>query len=596
MAFDGAAGKLMLLDGDDDDGNNDAALREPLLIRASGGDQRQQRHQHHHHHRSHSFSQSRSNTNFHHHFPVALLSSGTSKPHLIGFARSLSDENLKQHGEHAPQTGNHHQQAAAVGMYAGSGVAGCLDSEKAEKASRRVTLRLLVACCLVVFLCYVDRANLGLAAQQFLDDLGFKETTYGTGVSAFFVGYVVFQIPSTMILERLGTPLWMGVSLCVWGLSAMSTSFVKTPFQFYAVRFCLGVAESGTFPGVWYYLGLFIPEDRLTFAIAAVDVTLVMSQVASAPMAAAIMRLAGFGGLEGWQWLFLSEGLPTIALGLYFWFMMPKDVQDAKFLTPAEKEWLGNEIVRVREEKRGVVDKREGFYSQVMEAVFNINLWGCTLVYLLRLMGMYVMLFWSVLLIGSMKRGDGLRVCDMDGQCGDSGDDSNDSSVVMLATVPYSAAAAMTIFNGWHSQKTNERKLHAAIPFMLGASVFALVPVLSKINFFLAFMALTLSAVGAVSGGSPVTALATAHLSHSAKAFGLGLYNAVANLGGVIGPLITGYLVQRFNSYSPAILAMAGVLFVGGMVVGLLHDPLRATKHPPRKDQDEEFVVDDYVV
>lgn len=468
--------------------------------------------------------------------------------------------------------------------------------EKGDLVLKKVARNLVGVCCLVVFLCYVDRANLGLSASELLGDLGWDEEVYATGVSVFFVGYVLFQIPSTMLMERLGTPVWMGISLLAWGFAAGATAFVRTPFQFYVIRFVLGVAESGTFPGIWYYLGLFIPQNRITFSIAAVDVTLVMSQVLAAPMAAGLMSLDGKLGLCGWQWLFLSEGLPTIALAAWFWFRMPRTPANAKFLRLDESEWLLNEMQWVNEEAG--MDDRQGpkpVFDQLYQALWNPGLWGCSIIYLLRLMSMYVILFWSVLLIGAMKSGNGLRPCPVgDPTCPQAGE--ADDLVVLLATIPYSFAAVATLLNGWHSQANDERKMHVAAPFMIGAAVFATVPFFTKVHFALGLIALTVGAVGAVSGGAVLTTIASAQLPPGSKAFGLGLYNAVANIGGVIGPMVTGVLVDRFGSYTPPIFTMAIVLFTGGFLVVFLRDPL--AQHAKRKgfsmersDQVEDLIV-----
>lgn len=472
----------------------------------------------------------------------------------------------------------------------------CKHPDKGGRALRKVARNLVGVCCLVVFLCYVDRANLGLSASQLLSDLGWDEQVYGTGVSVFFVGYVLFQVPSTMLMERLGTPVWMGISLFVWGLAAGATAFVRTPFQFYAIRFLLGVAESGTFPGVWYYLGLFIPQNQITFSIAAIDVTLVMSQVLAAPLAAGLMSLDGRLGLDGWQWLFLSEALPTIALGAWFWFQMPRTPKNAKFLNADESEWLLNEMQWVNEEA-GLDDKQgaKPVFDQLYDALWNPGLWGCSIIYLLRLMSMYVILFWSVLLIGAMKSGNGLRPCAPDDpSCPQAGE--TDNTVVLMATIPYSVAAVATLLNGWHSQAKDERKLHVAAPFMIGAAVFATVPFFAQVHFLLGLLALTVGAVGAVSGGAVLTTIASANLPRSSKAFGLGLYNAVANLGGVIGPMVTGILVAKSGSYTPPVLTMAMVLFTAGFFVVFIRDPL--TQHAKRKgfsragaDQVEDHIV-----
>eukprot|EP00803_Ostreobium_quekettii_P009324 evm.model.scf_350.6 EVM.evm.TU.scf_350.6 scf_350:89906-91794(+) len=451
----------------------------------------------------------------------------------------------------------------------------CKHPERIGPALAKVSANVVALCCLVVFLCYVDRAYVGLSASQLLADLGWGEEVYGTGVSVFFLGYVAFQIPSTMLMQQLGTPTWMGASLFVWGCSAAATAFVKTPGQFYFVRFVLGLAESGTFPGVWYYLGLFIPQSRITFSIAAVDVTLVMSQVLSPLAAAGLLRLDGFLGMHGWQWLFVSEAAPTIAVAACFWFGMPRGPAEARFLSSEDVEALEEEM-RAGQGCSGSGSCRgaKPVFDQLYDALMNPRLWGCALIYLLRLMAMYVMLFWSVLLITAMRSGDGLRPPCLHGASSCEHAVARDDTAVLLATLPYGAAALATLANAWHSQATNERRLHVALPFMAGAAIFAGMPVLADVSVALGLAALTAGAVGAVSGGSVLTTMASASLPQGSKAFGLGLYNAVANLGGIIGPMVTGVIVEKSGSYREAVVTMAMVLFAGGFLVVFLRDPL----------------------
>ncbi|CAD7701782.1 unnamed protein product [Ostreobium quekettii] len=443
---------------------------------------------------------------------------------------------------------------------------GFKNAEIGKTALGKISGNVVALCCAVVFLCYVDRAYVGLSARQLLADRGWDQGVYGASVSAFFLGYVVFQIPSALLMQRLGTPAVLGASLCAWGLAAAGTAFARTPGQFYAARLLLGVAESGTFPGVWYYLGLFLPRDRITVSMAAVDVSLVASQVLSPLAAAGLMGMDGMLGMAGWQWLFVSEVIPTLALGGWFWYRMPKGPSLARFLSREEAEWVAEEVGGA---EAASAEGRPAF-DQLYDAVASPRLWGCAVIYFLRLMAMYVMLFWSVLLISAMRSGRGLRPPLPQ----DPSSSHSNSAAILLATVPYAAAAAATLINGWHSQATRERTLHIALPFMLGGAIFGALPIFGGSHLALGLAALTIGAAGAVSGGSILTTIASATLPVGSKAFGLGLFNSVANLGGIVGPIATGVMVERWGSYNEAIWAMAAALFAGGVLALFLGDPL----------------------
>lgn len=457
----------------------------------------------------------------------------------------------------------------------------------ADAVVRRVHRRLVSVCCVIMFFCYVDRTNLGLAADSFIRDLGITQTEYGTGVGMFFVGYVLLQAPSNLVLERVGAPVWLGVILVVWGLAAVLMAFVKTPLEFYIVRLLLGIAEAGTLPGIWYYFTLFLPEDRLTYPMAAVDFTAVVSQIVAAPMAAALLCLDGVLGFRGWQWLFVVEGILPVCFGAWVLVTLPRDPRCAGFLTPVERDWLCQEIRR-KGKIRPSAQSGDGPWSKLLDATSRVGFWKGALTAFLRNFSYCVIYFWATLLIESLVSHRQLRPCPSGSTACTGSLRSTSEVVVLLTAVPYSLTAVFTLVVGWHSDQSKERRWHVSLPYILGAGFFSLLPILSRVSVYLAFASLTLGMMGTIGGGPPMNSLVASQISASSKAVGLGIFNSIANLGGFLGPIFTGRLVDATQSYSLAIWLILGLpLFLAGVAVLWMKDPVLKAR-PQQADLPEQ--------
>eukprot|EP00884_Botryococcus_braunii_P019552 jgi/Botrbrau1/6280/Bobra.0129s0025.1 len=217
---------------------------------------------------------------------------------------------------------------------------------------QRVNRHLIPIFFVMTVLCYIDRTNLAYAALQLNKHLGLSEYVYGLGASIFFLGYSLFQVPSNLLLVKLGGSCWLSVIVVSWGIVASAFACMRTVTQFYGLRLLLGITESGTFPGMWYHMSLFLSDKEIGLAYSYVVAGTTLSQVVASPLAAGLLALDGFLGLAGWQWLFVVEGLPTIVLGLYINVMLAETPQKAYFLSPDEREWLHQRNLRIKATKQ----------------------------------------------------------------------------------------------------------------------------------------------------------------------------------------------------------------------------------------------------
>lgn len=209
---------------------------------------------------------------------------------------------------------------------------------------RKVNWKILPLFSLIAGFCYLDRTNLAFASLQLNRDLGFNAQVYGLGSGMFFLGYSLFMVPSNMIMVKVGAPRWLGLLVVTWGLVAACFAALSSPTEFYTLRFLLGVAEAGAFPGMWFYLYMFYPPELMTMPLAVLEAAVSTANVLSAPLAAALLQLQGAGGMAGWQWLFLIEGLGTTALGLCTAALLPLGLATATFLTSSERSWLAQRV------------------------------------------------------------------------------------------------------------------------------------------------------------------------------------------------------------------------------------------------------------
>jgi ACS family tartrate transporter-like MFS transporter len=295
---------------------------------------------------------------------------------------------------------------------------------------RKVTWRLIPFLFLLYIIAWLDRVNVGFAGLQMNADLGFSSTVFGFGSGIFFLGYCLFEIPSNIILERVGARIWIARIMVTWGLISAGLMFVHTPAVFYLLRFLLGVAEAGFFPGVIYYLSLWYPTAQRARAIAAFMTAVPVTGLIGGPLSGALLELDGLYGLAGWQWLFLLEGLPAIVLGASVIFYLNDRPETTKWLTPEERNWL---VETLAAERKACVLKPD-----IRVALTDVVIWKLGIIFLLVAAGFYGYSFWAPLVIKSLT---GL---------------SNFKVGLVLGAISGITILGM-LLNSYHSDRTGER-------------------------------------------------------------------------------------------------------------------------------------------
>jgi ACS family tartrate transporter-like MFS transporter len=402
----------------------------------------------------------------------------------------------------------------------------------------KVAWRLLPFLLLLYVIAWIDRVNIGFAALQMNADLGFSAAVYGFGAGVFFIGYALFEVPSNLILVRVGARLWIARIMITWGVISVAMMYVEGPVSFYTLRFLLGVAEAGFLPGIIYYLGTWFPAAERARAISWFMLAIPLSTVVGAPLAGMLLQLDGWHGLEGWQWLFLLEGLPAVVLGFVVLGYLTDSPEQAQWLTPAEREWLAE---RMRTEQRAAAE-RHGFGLRA--ALTHPTVWLLGLILFACQCGSYGLTLWIPQIVQGLS---GL----------------GDLAVSMISALPYVAAAIGMIAIGSSSDRTGERFMHIAIPSAIGALGFIAAAFLTSP--VLGMIALTVAAVGDLGTRGPFWALPTRFLTGSAAAAGIGLINTMASLGGFVGPNVVGLARQVTGSFAGGLVFLALLLFAAAV-------------------------------
>lgn len=417
---------------------------------------------------------------------------------------------------------------------------GELSLAEQKLVQKRITLRLipLLFCCYII--AYIDRINVGFAKLQLQTALGVDPAifgqVFGLGAGLFFIGYFLFEVPSNLILQRVGARVWIARIMIVWGFVSMAFMFTKGVTSFYVLRFLLGAAEAGFFPGVILYITYWYPPAERARMIALFATGAIVAGVVGSPLSGALLAMDGIGGLAGWQWLFLIEGFPAVLLGLVVLFLLPNGPQDARWLTAREKKWLTERLALAAADSTGSQRHtlRDCFTSPVV--------WLLCLIYFLRNVGTYGYEMW----LPSMVKG-------MTGK--------SDFLVGIINGLPYLVAGIAMYLMGRHSDKTGERRGHMAVG-AVGATVGFLIAATSQ-NVPLAIAGLCIAFAGSKASLPPFWALSTQFLKGTAAAGGIALINSVGNLGGFFGPPLVGLIKDTTGSN------FGGLVLLGGCYVGV---------------------------
>lgn len=403
----------------------------------------------------------------------------------------------------------------------------------------KLTRRLIPFMFLLYIVSYLDRINVGFAALQLNDALRFDPAVFGIGAGIFFVGYFLFEVPSNLIMERVGARLWIARILVTWGLISSAMMFVSGVRSFYLLRFLLGVAEAGFFPGMILYLTYWFPAEARGRAVARFMTATAIAGVIGGPVSGVLLKMDGIAGLAGWQWLFLIEGLPAVVLGFVTLAFLPNGPEDASWLSTDEKRWIAANLAAEREHAQA-----HG-HATLGAALGSGRVWALALTYFSVIISFYGVSLWLPQIIAAFS---GLSTV----------------MVGFVSAVPYVAAAVGMLLIGRSSDQRSERRWHVALSAFTGtvgliAAAFVQTPAIE-------LAALALAAVGIWGALGPFWALSSRMLTGTGAAAGIALINSVGNLGGFVGPYLVGAVRGRGAGFATALLLLAVFPLIGGLI------------------------------
>jgi MFS transporter, ACS family, tartrate transporter len=419
-----------------------------------------------------------------------------------------------------------------------------------RSAQRRIARRLLPFLFILYLIAYLDRVNVSFAGLEMSLNLGFTDRVFGLGAGIFFAGYILFEIPGAIIVERWSARRWIARILITWGFVTTLVAMVHTPGQFYGARFFLGAAEAGFFPGIVVYLTHWFRHEDRARAGALFMAAIPISNVIGSPFAGWLLGVHWFG-IAGWRWLFILEGIPAVTLGIVTLFYLTDWPEEAKWLTAPEREWIAGELQKEKMAKSATSS------WTVMQAFRQRDVVLLALVYFLELIGLYGFNFWFPTIL---KRATGLP----------------NLSVTLIAALPYLLGVFVMVWNGWHSDRTGERRWHTAIIIGL-CGIFMAFSVGLNGYLWISLAFLILSGACSTAFMPSFWAMPTLFLSESAAAASIGLINSVGNLGGFVGPFFVGYLRNRTGSFTVSMVFMIVALLLSAALVLALR-----VRHPEK--------------
>ena len=431
-----------------------------------------------------------------------------------------------------------------------SGSTADLNDVEQRAAKSKITWRLLPLLFFCYIIAYIDRINVGFAKLHLREVLGVEpgvfSSVYGFGAGLFFIGYFIFEVPSALILHRVGARVWIARIMIVWGFVSMAFMFLNGVTMFYVMRFLLGAAEAGFFPGVILYLTYWYPAKDRARTIAMFTLGGVAAGVIGSPISGAILGMGGVAGLAAWQWLFLLEAIPAVLMGVVVFFILPNNPQQARWLSDREKAWMRH---RMAEDAANTGSIQRHSLRDVFTSRY---VWLLCLLYFLMNVGGYGYEMWLPTIVKGFS-----------GQ--------SDHMVGLINIIPYFVAGVVMILVGQYADRSGERRKCVAVAAISAAIGFALAAYFK--NPYLAMAALTLAFAGIKSTIGPFWAIGTAFLSGTAAAGGIAVINSVGNLGGFFGPTLVGLIKDRTGSDVAAMLLLGGALLGMGLLAFAMPNP-----------------------
>lgn len=415
-----------------------------------------------------------------------------------------------------------------------------------DRARRRITARIIPFVFILYVIAFLDRVNVGYAGPEMSQELGFSHSVFGFGAGIFFVGYFLLEIPGTILVEKWSARGWIARIMISWGIMAVLMGFIRNSTEFYWLRFLLGAAEAGFFPGIIVYLTHWFRYEDRAKAVAMFMSALPVSNILGAPVSGLILDVHWLG-LSGWRWVFILEGFPAIVFGIATIFYLTDWPHQAKWLPEHEREWITEELDR---EKRA---KKAAHVYSVGEVLRNREVLFLALVYFLILIGTYGFTIWFPTIL---KRLSGL----------------SNLAVSFLAAIPYIIGLGVMLWTGWSSDRMKERRWHTALPMFLAGIGLALATAAGD-RIIPALIMFCLAGAGVYAFFPSFWTLPTSFLTETAAAASIGLINSLGNLGGFVGPYIVGYLRTVTGSFEAGMLCLVLSMLLAGALVLTLRRP-----------------------
>lgn len=415
-----------------------------------------------------------------------------------------------------------------------------VDTTVRKSAYRKIAFWLMPFLMLCYFCAYLDRVNVGFAKLQMMSDLQFSEAVYGLGAGIFFIGYFLCEVPSNIVLHKVGARRWIARIMITWGILSGCFAFVQTEWQFYTLRFLLGVAEAGLAPGLLLYLTYWFPSYRRARMTVLWFIAIPISGMIGGPLSGLIMdRMSGVHGWFGWQWMFVIEAIPTVIVGLLVLAVLKDSVQDANWLTQDEKNLVKQELAQDNQHKEG--------HASVKEFIADKRLWLLAGIYFCVVMGQYAITFWLPTLI----RNSGI---------------SDNWHIGLLTSLPYMCAIVVMILAGRSGDHFQERRWHLIIPMCAGAIALTFATLFAS-NLTLSLICLCIAASGVLTASSLFWMLPTNFLGGVSAAAGIAAVNSFANLAGFCSPYLIGWVTTNTGSNAIGMFLITAVLIFGASLV-----------------------------
>ncbi len=417
-----------------------------------------------------------------------------------------------------------------------------MDMDIEKRTLRKITWRIVPFIMILYLIAYIDRVNIGFAAITMKEDLGFTASILGFGAGIFFLGYFLFEVPSNIILHKVGARIWIARVMVTWGIIAGGMVFVESSTSFYVMRFLLGVAEAGFFPGIILYLSYWFPARNRAGVIALFMAAAPIATAIGSPISAALLEMHGIMGLAGWQWMFLIEAIPAVILGVVVFFYMTDRPEKAAWLKPDEREWL------VKTMQAEDANKGGQQHHSILRGLANPRVLALALIYFGTSAGLYTLGIWAPQIIKE------LGVSSM--------------TVGLLNAIPPIISVVAMILWSRHSDKTNERTWHVALACLTAAVGLAIAA--STGSMFGLIAALTIVNVGISCSKPPLWSMPTMFLSGAAAATGIATINSIGNLGGFAGPAMIGWVKDQTGSFAGGLYFVAGLLILSTVLTLVL--------------------------